>query len=145
MHPPAEGDGGMEMILEMVLKQLGVSTETTDFGGVEQGEETAADSTQSLQSSDKEVVQSAAKNKMKLPTEVKESCDPVAMKTEGHIHTENLQAPGGTLHPGEPVFDDGSTVQPERPKYYYIAHEIMTTERTYVQSLKLLEKVSQAV
>ena len=104
MHPPVEGDGGMEMILEMVLKQLGVSTETTDFGGVEQGEETAADSTQSLQSSDKEVVQSASKSKMKLPTEVKESCDPVAMETEGHIHTENLQAPGSTLHPGEPVF-----------------------------------------
>jgi len=104
MHPSAEEDGGMEMILEMVLKQLGVSTETTDFGGVEQGEETAADSTQSLQSSDKEVVQSAAKSKMKLPTEVKESCDPVAMETEGHIYTENLQAPRGTLHPGEPVF-----------------------------------------
>lgn len=104
MHPPAEGDGGMEMILDMVLKQLGVSTETTDFGGIEQDEEIAVESTQCLQSSDKEVVQSAAKSKIKLPTEVKESCDPVAMETEGHIHTENLQAPGGTLHPGEPVF-----------------------------------------
>ncbi|XP_064403220.1 FYVE, RhoGEF and PH domain-containing protein 6-like isoform X3 [Halichondria panicea] len=31
--------------------------------------------------------------------------------------------------------------QSERPKHYSIAHEIMTTERTYVQSVRLLEKV----
>ena len=89
----------MEVIIEMVLRQLGVSMEATDSGEVTQGEEIAAGSTQGLQSSDK---QSAAN--MRLPPEAKGSHDLVAVETEGDIHAENLQAPGGPPNPAEPVF-----------------------------------------
>ena len=92
----------MEVIIEMVLRQLGVSMEATDSGEVAQGEEIAAGSTQGLQSSDNKVLQSAAN--MRLPPEAKGSHDPVAMETEGDIHAENLQAPGGPPNPAEPVF-----------------------------------------
>jgi hypothetical protein len=40
-----------------------------------------------------------------------------------------------TLSPSLPLLpflsqDEGTSVDPERPKYYYIAYEILTTERT---------------
>ena len=38
-----------------------------------------------------------------------------------------------------------STKGPAKPKTYYIAHEILTTERTFVDALKLVFEVGEKI